>query len=149
MVDGGDNSRMNVRKLALKALKAVLKGIIIYVVYLLVSMVLAPVETIVPGLAQMIEYGTVIYVILIVLGELTSGSLYHYFFKAATALFTICYLILTLQGGIFSMTFENLKLMIDLRFFLLIVIILGLVGLARSTFQAINYMNERAEPKLL
>jgi hypothetical protein len=149
MVEAGNNSKMTVRKLVFKALKGVLKGIIFLVVYLLISMVLAPVETIIPGLQQMIETFAVIYIVLMVLGELTSGSIYHYFFNAATALFIICYMVLTLQGGIFGMTFENVKLMVDLRFFLFIAIILGLVGLARSVLQAINYMNERAEPKLL
>jgi hypothetical protein len=148
MVEAGNGSLMNVRRFMFKALKAALKGIIVLVVYLLVSMVLAPVETIVPSLAQMIETFAVIYVILTVLGELTSGSIYHYFFNAAAALFTICYLMFTFQGGFFGMTFENVKLMIDLRFFLLIVIILGSVELARNMLQAVNYMNERAEPKL-
>lgn len=149
MVEAGNNSRMTVRRFVFKALKAVLKGIIFFAVYLLISMVLAPVETIIPGLKQMIETFAAIYIVLMILGELTSGSIYHYFFNAATALFIIGYMVFTLQGGIFGMTLENMKLMIDLRLFLLIAIILGLVGLARSMLQAINYMNERAEPKLL
>jgi hypothetical protein len=149
MVETANDSRTVASKFLFKAVKAVLKGIIFYIVYLLISSILAPISNVVPGFQQMIETFATIYIILMILGELASGSIFHYFFNAAKALFIIGYMMSTLQGGIYSMAVENVKLMIDLRIFMMISIVLGLVGLAKTVLQAINYMSEKAEPKLI
>jgi hypothetical protein len=57
----------------------------------------------------------------------------------------IGYLIFSLKGGIFSLTYENVSVMADLRLFLTIAMLLSLLGLAKSVLQAINFMNEKAE----
>jgi hypothetical protein len=80
-----------------------------------------------------------------IVGELASGTIYQYFFNVAKALFVIGYLIYSLGGGIFGMTFQNVNLMIDLRLFLAVATLLGLLGLAKSILQAVNYMSEKAE----
>jgi hypothetical protein len=61
----------------------------------------------------------------------------------------MAYLILSLNGGLFGVTFENVSLLVDLRVFLVVAMLLSLLGLAKSVLQAINYMSEKAEPKLL
>jgi hypothetical protein len=52
---------------------------------------------------------------------------------------------MSLNGGIMSMAFEGINLLVDLRLFLVIAMILSLLGLAKSVIQAINFMNEKAE----
>ncbi len=106
---------------------------------------MSPISELVPGFQQMIEIFVMVYVFLIIVGELTSGTIFQHFFNAAKTLFAICYLILSLKGGILDMTFQNVNLMVDLRLFLIIAISLGLLGFAKSVLQAINYMNEKAE----
>jgi hypothetical protein len=55
----------------------------------------------------------------------------------------------TLNGGVFGITIENVSLMVDLRLFMLIAVVLGLLGLAKTMLQAVSYMSEKAEPKLV
>lgn len=146
MVDTNNNSS-TLRKIIFKAIKATVKGVIVYAVYFVLWMFLAPVSELIPSLQQMIEIFVAIYIVLMIIGELASGTVFQYFFNAAKALFVICYLILSLNGGIFGVTFENASLMVDLRLFLIVAILLGLLGFAKSVLQAINYMNERIEYK--
>lgn len=106
---------------------------------------MSPISELVPGFQQMVEVFVMVYIFLIIVADLTSGTIFQYFFNASKALFAICYLILSLNGGIFGVTFQNVNLTVDLRLFLIIAISLGLLGFAKSVLQAINYMNEKAE----
>jgi hypothetical protein len=145
MADNNNDFKTKVRNFTFKALKATVKGILFYAIYFVLWMFLAPISEMIPGLQQMIETFVVAYVILIIIGELTSGTIYQYFFNVARALFVIGYLIFSLNGGILGLTFQNVSLMVDLRVFLAIATLLSLLGLAKSVLQAINYMNEKAE----
>lgn len=128
-----------------KALKATVKGVIFYVIYFVLSMFLAPISEMVPGLQQTIEIFVIVYILLMIIGELTSGTIFHHFFNAAKALFVILYLIFALQGGIVGMTVQNVNLIVDLRFFLIVAMLLGLLGFAKSVLQAINFINQKTE----
>ena len=145
MAENQSNSKKTVRNLTFKALKATVKAIIFYVAYFFIWTFLAPASEIVPGLQQMIEIFVMVYICLMIVGELTSGTIFQYFFSVAKALFVIGYLIFSLNGGILGLTFQNVSLMVDLRLFLAIATLLSLLGLAKSVLQAINYMSEKAE----
>jgi hypothetical protein len=145
MVDANDDFKKRVRNFTFKALKATVKGILFYAIYFVLWMFLAPISDMVPGFQQMIETFVMVYILLMIVGELASGTIFQYFFNVAKALFVIGYLIFSLNGGIFGLTFQNVSLMVDLRLFLAIAMLLSLLGLAKSVLQAINYMNEKAE----
>jgi len=145
MVDANDDFKKRVRNFTFKALKATVKGILFYAIYFVLWMFLAPISEIVPGFQQMVETFVIVYICLMIVGELTSGTIFQYFSSVAKALFVIGYLVFSLKGGIFDLTFQNVSLMVDLRVFLTIATLLSLLGLAKSVFQAINYMNEKAE----
>jgi hypothetical protein len=145
MADTGNNFKKKIRNFTFKALKATVKGILFYAIYFVLWMFLAPISDMVPGFQQMIETFVMVYILLMIVGELVSGTIFQYFFNVAKALFVIGYLIFSLKGGIFGLTFQNVSLMVDLRLFLVIAMLLSLLGLAKSVFQAINYMNEKAE----
>jgi hypothetical protein len=133
------------RRLAFKILKATAKAVILGVIYLFASSLLAPLSEMVPGLQHMLEAFVVVYIVLMVIGDLTSGTIYQHFFNAANALFVIGYMLFTLNGGVIAFNFENINLLVDLRILLTIVIVLGLVGFSKSILQAINYMNQKTE----
>ncbi len=145
MADADNNFKKKIRNFTFKALKATVKGILFYAIYFVLWMFLAPISYMVPGLQQMIETFVMVYILLMIVGELASGTIFQYFFNVAKALFVIGYLIFSLNGGIFGLTFQNVSLMVDLRLFLAIAMLLSLLGLAKSVLQAINYMNEKAE----
>jgi hypothetical protein len=145
MADTGNNFKKKIRNFTFKALKATVKGILFYAIYFVLWMFLAPLSDMVPGFQQMIETFVMVYILLMIVGELASGTIFRYFFNVAKTLFVIGYLIFSLNGGIFGLTFQNVSLMVDLRLFLAIAMLLSLLGLAKSVLQAINYMNEKAE----
>jgi len=139
------DNKTKLRQITFKALKATVKGILFYAAYLLLWMFLAPLSQLIPGFQQIIETFVIVYIILMIVGDLTSGTIFKHFFDAAKALFIICYLILSLKGGIFSLSYENLSLIVDLRPLIAIVTLLSLLGFAKSVLQAINFLNEKAE----
>jgi hypothetical protein len=145
MADANNDFKKRVRNFTFKALKATVKGILFYGIYFVLWMFVAPISEMIPGFQQMIETFVMVYILLIIVGELTSGTIFQYFFNVANALFVIGYLVFSLKGGIFGLTFQNVSLMVDLRLFLVIAMLPSLLGLAKSVFQAINYMNEKAE----
>lgn len=149
MANANNDSKTTLRKLTFKALKATIKGAIFYAFYFFLWVFLAPFSELIPSLQMMIETFVIVYIVLVVIGDLTSGTIFQYFFNAAKALFVICYLIFSLNGGIFGITFDNISLSIDLRLFLMIATLLGLLGFAKSILQAVDYMNTRAEYKTI
>jgi len=145
MVEEKKDSKTRLQKITIKALKATIKGVIFYGIYFVLSMFLAPISEVVPGFQQTIEIFVIVYIFLMIIGELTSGTIFQHFFNTAKALFVILYLIFSLEGGIMSMTFQNVNLVVDLRLFLMIAILLSLLGVAKSVLKAVNFLNGKAE----
>jgi uncharacterized ion transporter superfamily protein YfcC len=145
MADNKNDFKTKLRHMTFKALKATVKGILFCAVYLVLWMFLAPLSELIPGFHQMVETFVMVYIILIIVGEVTSGTIFKHFFDGAKALFIICYLILSLKGGIFGVSYQNLSLIVDLRPLIAIVTLLSLLGFVKSILQAINFLNEKAE----
>jgi len=133
------------QELTFKALKATTKGLLIYGIYAVASMFLTPISEIVPNFQQTIEIFVIVYILLMIIGELTAKTIYQFFFNAAKALFVILYLIFSLGGGIVDMTFQNINLTVNLQLFLVVAMLLSLLGLAKSVLQAISFLNQREE----
>jgi len=133
----------------LKILKATIKAALLYGVYFVLSMFLAPISDVVPGFQQMVETFVTVYLFLMILGEITSGTVFQHFFGAAKALFVILYLIFSLNGGVITLYFQGAQLMVDIRLFLMVAILLSLLGFAKSVLQAINFLNEKAQMESL
>jgi hypothetical protein len=140
-----NNQQKTSRRFLYNAIKATAKAVIFYAIYLFIWSFLAPISQIVPGFQQVVETFVMVYIVLMIIGDLASGTIFQYFFNVAKALFVIGYLIFSLGGGIFGITFEGINLLVDVRFFLAIATLLSLLGLGKSVLQAVNYMNEKAE----
>jgi hypothetical protein len=149
MASEKEGTKTGIRSIAFKALKATVKGLLFYAVYFILWTFIGSFAEIVPRLQSMVETFVAVYIVLMIIGELTGGTIYQHFFNAAKALFAMFYLLLTLNGGIINLSFQNLALLIDLRLLLVIAMILSLLGLAKSVLQAVNFVSEKAEPKLL
>lgn len=139
------DAKHTIRKYLLRALKITLKVIIISVIYVFLSRFLAPASIFIPALQEIMMTFTVVYVVLMVVSDVTAGTIFQHFFNGARALFVIAYLILSLNRGILNITSGNINLIIDVRLFLIVIMLLGLLGLARSIMQAISFASERAE----
>lgn len=128
-----------------KVLKATIKGLLFFGLYYVCWLFLAPFAKIIPGLQQTVQIFVGVYICLVVVGELTAGTIYQHFFGVATDLFMISYLILSLNSGMFSMTYQNVALQVDLRLFLMIATMLSFIGLSKTILQAINFVSKKAE----
>jgi len=149
MVEKKKEPKSQLRRITINVVKAIIKSVLFYMVYYFLWSLFAPASQFIPGLQTMFETFFVVYIVLMVIGELTAGTIYQYFFSAAKTLFVISYMIMSLGGGIIGMTYENISLLVDLRLFVVIAMLLGTLGLAKSVLQAINFMNEKAEPHLI
>lgn len=149
MVTEENRTKGRMRKNVLKVVKAAVKATIVIAIYAILIQFLAPVSSMIPDLQQMIQTFTIVYVVLMIISDLVSGTLFQHVFNAAKALLVMVYLVFFLNSGIFEYTIGSLSLTVDLRVFLVISMLLGLLGLANSVLQAINYVSEKAEPVLV
>jgi hypothetical protein len=145
MAEGEDDLKGKLRQITLRIVKAAIKGVIFYIVYFVLSIFLAPISELVPGFKEAIEIIAMVYISLMIVGELTSGTIFQHFFNVAKELFVIGCLILSLESGVVSVTYQQIKLTVDLRLFLIIAIFLGLLGLSKSLLQTIDFLNEKAQ----
>jgi len=145
MTEAKRDFKKRFQKITSKALKATIKGTLFYGIYFILSIFLSPISEIFPGFLQTIEIFVMVYIFFIIVGELTSGTIFQHFFNTAKALFLIFFLIFSLKTGLVEITFQNVSLIVDLRLFLTVAMLLSLLGLAKSMLQAINFLNQRAE----
>jgi hypothetical protein len=137
--------RKKMRKTVFTVAKTVIKTAIVCILYVILSQVLAPLSPLVPGLQQMLQTFIMVYVALMIISNLTSGTVFQHIFGAARCGFVMAYLIVSLNSGIFDYTFGNVSLMVDLRMFLVIVMMLEILGLAKSVILAIDFVSQKAE----
>ena len=139
------NVKQKIRKNIFRLLKTTIKVIIVIMVYVLLSQLLAPASVLIPGLQDMVATFLMIYVALMVVGDLFSGTILQHFFSGAKSLFVIAYLIFSLNSGLLDYTFGNVNLIIDVRVFLEVAMLLELLGFAKSMMQAVNFVSEKVE----
>jgi len=139
------NVKQKIRKNIFRLLKTTIKVIIVIMVYVLLSQLLAPASVLIPGLQDMVATFLMIYVALMVVGDLFSGTILQHFFSGAKSLFVIAYLVFSLNSGLLDYTFGNVNLIIDVRVFLEVAMLLELLGFAKSMMQAVNFVSEKVE----
>ena len=137
--------RKKMRKTVFTIAKTVIKTAIVCILYVILSQVLAPLSPLIPGLQQMLQTFIIVYVALMIVSNLTSGTVFQHIFGAARCGFVMAYLIVSLNSGIFDYTFGSVSLMVDLRMFLVIVMMLEILGLAKSVILAIDFMSQKTE----
>ena len=137
--------KKRIRKNIFRLLKTTVKVILAIIVYVLLSQVLAPASVFIPGLQDMIATFLLVYVALMVVSDLFSGTIFQHFFSGAKSLFVIAYLIFSLNSGLLDYTFGNVNLILDVRLFLIVAMLLELVGFAKSMMQAVNFVSEKVE----
>ncbi len=130
---------------AFRVVRATVKATLVYLIYFVLSPYLFALSSFVPGLAESVELFVVVTIVLMVLSDLTAGTVYQHFLNVGRALFMIAYMVFALGDGVLNIAYESFNLTVDLTTFYLIAASLGLLGLAVSVMQAINFMSERAE----
>jgi hypothetical protein len=130
------------------ALKATVKTILVCIAYLVLSQFTAPLSQFVPSLHQTIQMFVTVYIVLMIVANLTSGSIIEHVFNVTKAFFIVAYIASSLGAGLLTVNMEGLNVLVDFHVLLLIAMTLGLMGFAKSVLQTINYVNEKAELSL-
>jgi uncharacterized ion transporter superfamily protein YfcC len=145
MIDEKKRAPSRFRYLSFKVAKATIKAALIYALYFVLSPYLMALSSLVPGFAETAELFVAVTIVLMILSDLTANTIYQCFLNAGRALFTIAYLVFALGDGVLNISIESFSLTVNLTAFYAIAATLGLLGLARSVLQAVNFMSERAE----
>jgi uncharacterized ion transporter superfamily protein YfcC len=144
-----DNAKIGkqnkVKDVAFRIAKAALKATFVYLLYFFAVPLLTPLFALVPGFMETIEVFVTIYIILMILGDLTERTIFHCFFNAARGLFIVAYMVFSVGDGVISVPADNFTLTVNLSILYTITALLGLLGLAKATMEAIHFMSERAE----
>ncbi len=125
-------------------LKALIKTVVIYLFFAIFSAFMIPFE----GFYDYQALFTVLfalYLVLVFLTELTKGTVFQHIFGITNSLMIVLYFSYVFNTGVINYTIEQVSLMIDLRFFLALFVIGGLIGFAKSMLQLLNWMNEKEE----
>jgi hypothetical protein len=134
-----------VKDVSFRVVKATVKAILVYLLYFLVAPLVAPLLGLIPGFMESLEVFVAVYIVLMILGDLTSNTVFQYFFGTAKAVFFMAYLLLSMGDGVLGMSYENFSLTVNLTVFYSIMMLLSLLTLAKTILQAINFMHEKAE----
>lgn len=118
---------------------------IVLIVFLVISPFLAPLQRFVPEAGALIETYVLVYVVFIVAGELTKGTIYQYGLSMGRAFFFIGYSIYALNNGIITQTIQSVTFSVNLQIFLIMIIFIGTLDFAKSLIQIINHMADKAE----
>jgi hypothetical protein len=145
MTEKRQKKKNKVKDISFRVAKATVKAILVYLLYFFLAQLLAPIFELLPGFMESIEVLVAVYIVLMILGDLTAHTVFQYFFNTARTLFFMAYLLLTMGNGLFSTSFEDYSLTLNLTLFFTVAILLGLLGFAKTILQAINFMHERAE----
>ena len=103
-----------------------------------VSNVLSPYE-------QIFGTFTIVIIFFVVASEITSGTIFQHMFNIGQALVLMVLIVISLEGGIIKIGFQNIQITADLTFYLVMLLTIDLVGLAKSVLQAINFLSEKTE----
>ena len=145
MVEEKKKSPNRVKEWAFKVAIATIKATLVYMLYFVLSPYLMALSAIAPGFTDTIELFVAITIVLMILSDLTANTIFQCFLNGGRAIFMIAYLVFVLGDGVLNIKYESFSLTVDLTAFYAIAALLGLLGLASSVMQAINFMSERAE----
>lgn len=140
-----------------RIVKAAIKGLLYLVfLYALPMLFISQVSEIAPelfaGYGQLLNIFIAIIIFFVVAGELTSGTIFQHAFNIGKAIILIIFFVLALSGGIVSLNLNlggmNINIWVDLRIFLIMLITIDLLGLAKNILQAVNFLSEKTEQQL-
>lgn len=134
-----------IKDILFRITKASAKAILVYLTYFLITSLLASLFKSIPHVMDSIEAFIVVYILLIIIGDISARTIFEHIFRTARALFFMGYLLLSLGNGIISTTYQNFSVTLDLTGFTAIALSLSLLNVAASVLQVINFMNDKAE----
>jgi len=137
------------RKFVPRIFKAILLVVITYLPLYFISAFIAPLQSFFPWYAPITNTFTVVFIILLVGGVFTSGTIYQYVFGVVRALVVMLFFIYALNGGIVTpvVPIEGaaINIMVDLRVILAMLVLVCLLGIGKNVIQALHFVSAKIE----
>jgi hypothetical protein len=142
------NMSLILKKAVPRILKAVIWGSLTFLIVYYLPMMFYPQELLpIDYVTPLIQFAT-IAVFFAVAGQLFSGTIIGCGFGVARAIVVIAYFFMLSDGGVFSMTLPisevTINLAFDLSLFLLMIIAVNLLGIAKNLLEAISLLAENS-----
>ncbi len=144
MVKNPKFGKITRRDWVFRIIKASVKAAVAIVVYSVALAFIGPLFALVPSLASTIEVFAIVFIILMVVSDLTSGTIFHSVFNIGRAAFVVIYLVSAFSGNVISVAEQGISISVDISLLLTITVILSLVGLAAAILEAILFLHNQA-----
>jgi len=139
-----------------RVVKATIKGVLYFVLlYVFPMFLISQVSGFAPelfaGYGQLLNLFVAVVIFFVVASELTSGTIFQHAFNVGKAIILIVFFVLALNGGIVDFGLNEgtpINIWADLRIYLMMLITIDLLGLAKSILQAVNFLSEKTEHEL-
>jgi hypothetical protein len=133
-----------------RIIKATVKGLLWFVIlYVLYTFLISSLSKLAPSFFGHYEFLFSVYIYIfvffVVASELTSGTIFQHAFNIGKAFVLMIFTVYALSGGIVSIYFENMDIVADLRIYLVMLLTIGVFGLAKNVLKAINFLSEKTE----
>jgi len=150
MVEKG-HSKTFVRKFVPRIIKAALLVVITYLPLYFLSAFVEPFQSFFPWYEPLTNIFAAVFIIFLVVGVFTSGTVYQYVFGVARTLVVMIFFIYALNGGIVTLAVPNegasVNIMVDLRVILAMLVLVCLLGIGKNVVQAIDFVSAKVETK--
>lgn len=136
--------KLTMRNIAVRVIKATIKAVLVYFLFSVISMLMSSFE----GFYRYQASSTLfiaVYIIFIFAIEVSRGTVFQHVCSIANSLIIVFYFAHVMSQGMVNMGIAGFNLTIDLRFFLSIFVLGGILGFARTMLQLLNWMNEKEE----
>ncbi len=152
MVEKGQTKTF-VRKFVPRIIKAALLVVITYLPLYFLSAFIEPLQSFLPWYEPLTNIFAAVFIIFLVVGVFTSGTIYQYIFGVARALVVMIFFIYALNSGIIDLAVpiegSTINIMVDLRVILAMLVLVCLLGIAKNVVQAIDFVSAKVEMKEL
>lgn len=136
-----------------RIIKATLLVVITYLPMYFLSTFIEPFQSFFPWYAPLTNIFATLFIIFLVVGVFTSGTIYQYVFGVARAFVTMIFFIYVLNGGIIALAVPTggatVNIMVDLRVILAMLVFVSLLGIGKNVVQAIAFISAKVETEEL
>ena len=138
------------RKFVPRIFKAILLVVITYLPLYFLSTFIEPFQSsFFPWYAPLTNIFTAVFIIFLILGVFTSGTIYQYVFGVVRALVVMLFFIYALNGGIVTPVVPiegaTVNIMVDVRVILAMLVLICLLGIGKNVIQAIHFVSAKIE----
>ena len=138
-------NKISVKNIILRIFKAGFKAFLIYISYVVFLWLAEPICDLTGQYSHIIDIFFITVLIFTFVSEFSSGTIYHFIFSFSRELFVIFYFITVLNGGVVRINLENVEFAVNLQFFILVLILISILGIAKTMLGAIDFLNEKSE----